>query len=267
MMGELELGSRISIVIPHFNNSRYLDACLTSIYSQTVLPFEVLIIDDCSIASESSKAEILASAYGSQFFKNKMNVGVSGTRNIGLSQCLGDIYTTIDPDDFYISGDYLERVSAIFDDGFPGVVGGKAVYVDKEGVRLDREISKPIIMGDLKLSFFSRNIHIPINIFYRKELYEIVGPYDTQFRCYEDWDFKLRLACESVFHIEDVEIAYRIHQEGLSTMKRFDKCRALFLVFHKNVGNLNFKEKILVFNALFLSIPKKLKSVIFLLKH
>ena len=94
---------RTSIAIATFNGGKYLEAQLSSILAQTVLPDEVVISDD---GSHDKTSEIVTN------FKNKApffvhvltNVGLHGyTRNIenALRNCTGDIIFICDQDDVW----------------------------------------------------------------------------------------------------------------------------------------------------------------------
>jgi glycosyltransferase involved in cell wall biosynthesis len=39
---------KLTIIVTVYNNSIYLDRCINSILNQTVLPFEIVIVDDGS---------------------------------------------------------------------------------------------------------------------------------------------------------------------------------------------------------------------------
>jgi len=258
---------KISIIIPHYNNAKYLNDCLSSIAKQSYQNFEVIIVDDCSQPEERKSAEFIAGQFAHIFLTNEKNAGVAETRNRGLAHSSGDVLTTIDPDDYYIDTCYLERVVSHFESAPSCVVGTKAVYVDQNGSLITKKITKEILIGNLKEPFFARSCYIPINIFYTSKMLEEVGGYNSMYKAYEDWDFKLRLASRFNFHIEDVEIAYRIHGHGLSSLGRLGKISKLIMVFFNNTHLLNFTEMMTVFLLLIKSLPMKFKTIIGLKKY
>ncbi len=252
----------VSIIIPHYNNSKYIEDCLVSIAKQTYKNYEVIIVDDCSLPKERNVAKQLANKFHCTFLANKKNCGVSVARNKGLELGLGDILTTIDPDDFYIDTCYLERVVSRFLCSTNSVVGTKAIYVNQEGALITRKVTKKVVEGNVKAQLFARTCYIPINIFYTSKMLQKIGGYNSKYKSYEDWDFKLRLANHYEFVIEDVEIAYRIHDHGLSTLGRFDKIKKLLRVFLSNFHLLKYKEKILVMSLILKSLPAKANTII-----
>lgn len=89
----------ISIIIPVYNNAKYLKECLDSVLSQTYTKLQVIAIDDGS----TDKSGMILDQYALndsriEVFHNQ-NQGVSATRNFGLKQATGDFITFVDSDD------------------------------------------------------------------------------------------------------------------------------------------------------------------------
>lgn len=55
----------ISVVIPHYNHTRALQKCLSSLWRQTFKNFEIIIVDDGSTNHEKSNLENLTQFHGS----------------------------------------------------------------------------------------------------------------------------------------------------------------------------------------------------------
>lgn len=98
----------ISIILPVYNNTKYLKPCLDSIVNQTLSDFECLIIDDGSNAAASSYYD---SVCPDDRFKvyHKENGGVSSARNYGLDRIKGNYLCFVDSDDI-LSKHYLEKL-------------------------------------------------------------------------------------------------------------------------------------------------------------
>lgn len=256
----------VTVVVPHYNNSRYLLRCLVSIKKQDYSSVEIVVVDDGSLDVEREAAQSITEEFGGVFVCNDRNRGVSYTRNHGLSIASGDYLTTIDPDDYYLSLDYISNAVSVLNGSDNVIWGGRAVYVDEAENLISKELSKRVVVGDVKADFFARSSYIPINIVYSREVLEANGGYDIGLTVYEDWDFKLRLCCDNFFSISDSEIAYRIHESGLSTMSRLRKVTSLFQVFSKNAHRLSSREWGYVIYQLCLSIPHKLCNLVFMKK-
>ncbi|PLA04821.1 hypothetical protein CYK16_01210 [Streptococcus oralis subsp. dentisani] len=99
----------ISIIVPIYNVSPYLQLCLESIEKQTYPHFEVLLINDGS--RDNSKDICLEYAERDNRFKyiEQQNSGLSAARNTGILNSNGEFMTFIEGDDF-VDPNYLEEL-------------------------------------------------------------------------------------------------------------------------------------------------------------
>lgn len=93
---------KLSIIIPVYNEEKYLRRCLDSVAAQMCDDVEVLVIDD---GSEDGSYEIAKSFEQFTTIKKTMSsFGVSFARNIGLNAAQGEYITFLDSDDEYYPG-------------------------------------------------------------------------------------------------------------------------------------------------------------------
>lgn len=99
----------ISIILPVYNTSPYLEECLNSIHNQSFKDYELICIDDGS----SDNSYKILKKYEKIITNCKViyqnNQGVATARNVGLNNVHGDYIVFIDSDD-YIEPNYLERL-------------------------------------------------------------------------------------------------------------------------------------------------------------
>lgn len=96
---------KISIIIPVFNVSEYLDLALESIINQTFgfENLEVIFVDDCSTDGSDLIIDSYAKKYDNVFsFKLDENSGIAGKpRNIGIEHATSEYLMFLDPDDVF----------------------------------------------------------------------------------------------------------------------------------------------------------------------
>jgi hypothetical protein len=92
----------ISVIIPNYNNEKYLRACVDSLLNQTYSNVEIVVVDDCSTDNSWELLNILNGEIDNLvIYKNEINQGVSYSRNKGVSISRGEYITTLDPDDMF----------------------------------------------------------------------------------------------------------------------------------------------------------------------
>ena len=99
--------TKVSIVVPVYNSSKYLDECIKSICNQTHKNLEIILIDDGSTDDSKEICRSYANNDKRIKFYSRKNSGVSNTRNFGISNATGDYIAFVDSDDF-LKNDFVE---------------------------------------------------------------------------------------------------------------------------------------------------------------
>ena len=86
----------ISFYVPAYNAERTIKDSITSIQNQSILPDEIILIDDCSI---DKTVKIVKSEFSNvKIIVNKQNMGLGYSRNLGIKESKNDIIAAIDAD-------------------------------------------------------------------------------------------------------------------------------------------------------------------------
>ena len=105
---------KLSIIIPVYNVEKYLPQCLDSIINQTFKDIEIICIDDCSTDNSFSVLQNYSSKMSNLIIiKNKSNLGVGESRNIGLKRASGEYIHFLDPDDWLCGDVYYKLIEKI----------------------------------------------------------------------------------------------------------------------------------------------------------
>lgn len=91
--------SLVSIVVPVYNVSSYIDWCLESVHNQTYSDIEVICVNDGSTDDSLDKLEKWARVDHRIRIVNKPNGGLSSARNAGIDVAKGDYVCFLDSDD------------------------------------------------------------------------------------------------------------------------------------------------------------------------
>ena len=90
---------KVSIIIPCYNQGVFLNETLESVYYQTYLEWECIIVDDGSTDDTKEKAELWTNKDTRFKYIYKENGGVSSARNLGIEQANGLYLQFLDADD------------------------------------------------------------------------------------------------------------------------------------------------------------------------
>lgn len=90
----------ISVIIPVYNVSQYLEKCIKSVQNNTYHNLEIICIDDGSTDESGEILDNLASEDSRIVVIHQHNNGVAAARNAGLNLASGEYVAFIDSDDF-----------------------------------------------------------------------------------------------------------------------------------------------------------------------
>ena len=94
--------SKVSIIIPAYNQAHYLPDAINSALEQSHPDVEVIVVDD---GSTDHTPEVTAEYADRPNIKliRQANAGLSGARNRGFSEASGDYVCFLDSDDYFSS--------------------------------------------------------------------------------------------------------------------------------------------------------------------
>ncbi|WP_325081815.1 glycosyltransferase [Klebsiella aerogenes] len=91
----------VSVVVPAYNISAYIDQCIESLANQSIESLEILVVDDGTPDDSGEKADAWAARYpGRVKVIHKANGGCATARNAGVSQAKGQYIGFVDGDDW-----------------------------------------------------------------------------------------------------------------------------------------------------------------------
>lgn len=106
--------SLVSVILPVYNISQYIDKCMFSLLSQTYSNYELLLVDDGSTDNSGYICDKYEKKDSRVKVFHKVNGGLSDARNYGIQKAKGTYITCIDPDD-YVDPDYIEYLMQLID--------------------------------------------------------------------------------------------------------------------------------------------------------
>lgn len=105
----------VSIVVPVYNVSAFLDRCVQSIVNQNYTNLEIILVDDGSTDQSGDKCDQWGKKDSRIVIYHKENGGLSDARNFGIKKSSGQYIAFIDSDD-YVLPNYVEMLVSILID-------------------------------------------------------------------------------------------------------------------------------------------------------
>lgn len=102
MAEEKCLNPSVSIIIPVYNVSEYIDRCLKSVFKQSYKNLEIVIVNDCTPDDSMRKVKLFKdrnSKYPIRIVDHPKNLGLSASRNTGIKNAKGKYLYFLDSDD------------------------------------------------------------------------------------------------------------------------------------------------------------------------
>ncbi len=204
----------ISIVVPSFNQGRYIRATIDSILSQDYRPLQIVVIDG---GSRDETVAVLQS-YGSipeLEWTSEPDRGVVEAVNKGFARVRGEIVAIQSSDDCYLPGALVTVRDEFLSDSELGLLYGDTVKVDADG----REVARHRIAPYSLLNLFRLQTWIPQpSAFFRRELLDILGGWDERIPYAPDTDLWIRMAFRTLVKKRDVYLSQRrMHGEQRDT--------------------------------------------------
>lgn len=122
----------VGVVIPTFNRAHTLGRALDSVFSQTLPPEQIIVVDD---GSTDSAAELVAGYPGVSYLRQE-NRGVSAARNLGIRHCGCDWVAFLDSDDEWLPEKLEVQFGALAENP-----GHRLIHCDEIWIRNGRRVN------------------------------------------------------------------------------------------------------------------------------
>jgi len=204
----------VSVVIPCYNQGKYLYEAVESVRRSTLANYEIIIVDDGSTDEDTRLASEWAVQQGIKVIRQE-NQGLPNARNTGVSIARGQYILALDADDL-ISPTYLEKAAWVLNNS--PRVGFVTVWLRQFGIN-DSFWRPPKATAE---SMREGNAAAVSSLF-RKKAWEDAGGYDGKMLFgYEDYDFWLSILEKGwdSFLIPEVLFYYRVKPVSKFTVER-----------------------------------------------
>ncbi|WP_419663473.1 glycosyl transferase, family II [Desulfosarcina variabilis str. Montpellier] len=226
---------KISVIIPTYNASNYIQETINSILEQDYKDFEIIIVDDCSSDNTKQKVNEYNLEKITFISLEKNHGGPSRPRNIGIKNSKGKYIALCDSDDLFCPGRLSTAMALLEKQPHIGMVfTGATKFNDCTGELIgnfhdgyDKFWSIPktninnnkyIISSENAFEgLFFENFIMPSGVTINKEIFLKVGYFDESLKNGDDWDMWFRITKQAkIGFIDEVGFKYRIRSGSVS---------------------------------------------------
>jgi len=220
MIGE-ENNPLVSVIMPNYNNEKYLAEAIESILNQTYKNFEFVILDDCSTDNSWNIIQNYAKKDNRiKAFRNKKNLKIVKTRNKGfeLMSPTSKYIAIFDSDDVSMPERLEKQIAFLEKNPDYGLIGTHTYIINESSeIIASRKYEtdlKKIIKNMLKKSPVAQP-----SVMVRTSVLEDVGHYNEKYTRCQDYELWFRIAKSfKIGNLDEFLIKYRVSKtQGKST--------------------------------------------------
>ncbi|NCC73662.1 MAG: glycosyltransferase [Sphingobacteriia bacterium] len=213
----------LSIIMPLFNNERYVGEAVESLLGQSYGDFELIVVDD---GSQDGSVKVVSTFRDKRIkiLHNESNQGIVFSRNKGLNVASGRFIAPFDSDDVALPEKFKLQINYLKKNPRLGAVGSWVLMIDKEGNLLKKKWKLNAPPERILSILLFRNFFVQSAMVMRREAIPS-GGYAAGFDLVEDYRLWYDMAKQyHLFNYPDYLVKYRIHQAN-SSNPAFSKMR------------------------------------------
>ncbi len=206
----------VSVIIPCYNQARYLPSSVGSVIAQTCHDWEVIVVDDGS--TDDTRRVALAFENPKIRYLYQPNQGLSAARNTAIREARGEYLSFLDSDDELEPAFLQVCVEALTSDDTLAAVYAQTRFIDESGKVLPR-ISGQALSGDaLHRELMQGGFFPPVAVVARRAVVLEAGLFDAQLTGVGDWDLWLRVSARYTMRGLPLPLVrYRVYPGSMST--------------------------------------------------
>ncbi len=209
---------KVSIIIPVYNATPFLEATLRSVLAQTYQPLEIICVND---GSKDKSLTVLLKYENELTVIDQENSGAAAARNRGLHEASGDFIKFWDADDLMNPKHIEAQVAAL--NGYPNCVAscrwGRFYDADPKSTRFIPET----VWEDLdSLDWIKKSLSQRVDMasswlwLIPKDIMELAGGWNSSLSLNDDFEFSMRILkhAKKVRFANDAVTYYRSGNAG-----------------------------------------------------
>lgn len=201
---------QISVIIPVYNNRKYLKEALRSVELQTYTNLEKIIIND---GSSEGLREIIKTYTNVVYIENRKRLGVARARNIGIEAASSKYLAFLDSDDIWEVNKIETQLYKITESK------SDLCFCNFINFLTNPQTQRPSWVTQRSLETESQGF-IPSTMLAQKEIFKKVGFYNESYQVGSDSEWLMRAKEKNVkmSRVDKILVKRRIHPNNLGNL-------------------------------------------------
>ena len=229
----------ISIAMTSYNGEKFISEQISSILSQTIEDFELIICDDCSTDHTLSiLKEYKEKDSRIKIVQNKKQLGFLKNFEQAISLCTGDYIACCDQDDIW-TNNHLEYL--LNNIGKNDCIGANGIIIDKLGKKIGSTVKESLSVEyepSNSDSLFKHecfyNLIQGTACLFKKTLLSSILPFPDGIKFHDHWialNAAMQNGCK---YTSDIILLYRTHSQNVTGFRKFNLVHSLKTAFQAN---------------------------------
>jgi len=183
---------KVTIITATYNSVKTLEDTMKSVLAQTYADIEYIVVDGASTDGTQQLIRQYEPLFGNRLkWISEKDKGIYDAMNKGIQMASGDVVGILNSDDYFTSHDVIERMVSSFDNKALDAIYGDIHFIrDGQPDKCLRYYSsKPFRPLWLRFGFMPAHP----SFYCRREVFEKVGLYKTDYKIGSDYEMMVRL--------------------------------------------------------------------------
>lgn len=196
----------VSIVIPVYNGSNYLNQAIDSALAQTYKNIEIIVVNDGS--KDDGATDAIAKSYGDKIrYFHKENGGCGSALNVGLTKIKGDYFSWLSHDDLYKINKIEHQINTLKSlDNLDTIIYGGYKLIDNnsnEYATVDPRNVLPKEKLNIALMPLLRGLIHGCALLIPSKLFKEIGNFNEKLLCTQDYDLWFKFLNKYPIHFDN----------------------------------------------------------------
>lgn len=234
----------VSIVMPYYNAAKYIKETVWAIIAQTYTDWELIIVDDCSLAPETVEVLKAVEAMDDRIrvLRAKVNGGAGAARNIAIKEAYGRYLAFCDSDDWWYPTKLEEQIRFMEENNYPFTCTWyedadenlEPYYTMKQN---EKQTYKSMITG---CNIGTPGVMVDTQVLGKKQM--------PNLRRAEDWGLWMMYLRDTDYLVTYPKVLWKYrHVPGSETSNKWKQLKAVIRMYQEVLGFSAFKANMIVF--------------------